>query len=106
MKDGRGKFLFVHFKKAEDIHVPVSCRTGNNEGNQKENNVVCVREIVNHNLNVIKMKRTQNIDRKKHKQSLERSEEGSTRKGIRGMNLKKERKRKKIKGIHLQMRKI
>ena len=40
IKDGKGKFLFVHFKKVEDIHIPVSCRTRNDEGNQKENNAV------------------------------------------------------------------
>ena len=72
--------MFVHFKKVEDIHVPESCRTVNNESNQKENNFVHVREIVNDNLNVIKMKRKQNIDRKKCKKSLESSEEGSKRK--------------------------
>ena len=48
--------MFVHFRKVEDIHIPVSCRTGNDEGNQKENKFVCERNIVNDSLNAIKMK--------------------------------------------------
>ena len=35
IKDGKGKFLFVHFEETEDIHVPVNCRTGNDEGIEK-----------------------------------------------------------------------
>ena len=73
-------FLFVHFKKIEDIHVLVSRITGNNEGIEKENNFVRVREIVNDNLNVIKNKTKQNIDRKKRKKNLERTVECSMRK--------------------------
>ena len=80
IKDGKGKFLFVHFKKVEDIYIPVSCRTGNDEGNQKENKFVCARNIVNDSLNAIKMKSKQNIDRKKRKKSLEISKEGSKKK--------------------------
>ena len=31
IKDGKGKFLIVHFEETEDIHVPVNCTTGNEE---------------------------------------------------------------------------
>ena len=63
--------MFVHFKKVEDIHIPVSCRTGNDEGNQKENKFVRATKIANDSLNAIKMKSKQNIDRKKRKKNLE-----------------------------------
>ena len=98
--------MFVHFKKVEDIHIPVSCRTGNDEGNQKENNFVHARKIVNDSLNVIKMKRKQNIDRKKLKKNLEISKEGSKRRKHKGNESDKGEKEKKMKGIHPQMMKI
>ena len=78
MKDGKGKFLFVHFKKAEDNQVPVNRRTGNDEGNQKGNIFIHVREIMNDNLNMRKSKR-EKMERKESKKSLKSTEKGSKR---------------------------
>ena len=98
--------MFVHFKKDADFCIPVSCRTENDEGNQKENKFVRARKIVNDSLNAIKMKSKQNIDRKKRKKNLEISKEGSKRRKHKGNESDKGEKEKKMKGIHPQMMKI
>ena len=98
--------MFVHFKKVEDIHIPVSCRTGNDEGNQKENKFVRAKKIVNDSLNAIKMKSKQKIGKKKRRNYLEISKEGSKRKKHKGNESDKGEKEKKTKGIRLQMKKV
>ena len=98
--------MFVHFDKVEYIHIPVSCRTGNEEGNQKENKFVCARKIVNDSLNAIKMKSKKTVDGKKRKKNLEFSKEGSKRRKNKGNESDKGEKENKMKGIHPQMMKI
>ena len=97
-KDGRRKFLFVHFKKDVDVRIPVRCRTENDEGNQKENTFVRARKIVNDSLNAIKMKRKQTVGGKKRKKNLEFSKEGSKRRKHKGNESDKGEKEKKDKG--------
>ena len=101
IKDGKGKFLFVHFEETEDIHVPVNCRTGNDEGIEKGINFAHVREIRNDNLDIRKRKRGKNMERKKSKKGFESTEEGSKLKRHRGTESDKGEKEKKIEGIHL-----
>ena len=98
IKDGKGKFLLVHFEESEDIHVPVNCRTGNEEGIEKGINVAHEREIRNDNLDLRKRKRGKNMERKKSKKCLESTAEGSKRKKHKGTESDDGEKEKKDRG--------